>query len=47
MPTLIRLVVFCLVMIGLVYASAYGVVLFLDPPSSEVVHTVPSDKFAN
>ena len=46
MPTLIRLAIFCLVMAGLVYAAAFGVVWFLDPPANEVVHTVPRDRFA-
>lgn len=47
MPTLIRMVFFCLVLVGLVYASAYAIVWFIDPPANEVVNSVPRDKFAN
>lgn len=46
MPTIVRFLIFCVVMVGLVYAGAFAIVVFLEPPSSEVVHAVPRDKFA-
>lgn len=46
MPTIVRFLIFCVVMVGLFYAGAFAVVTFFEPPSSEVVHKVPRDRFA-
>jgi len=46
MPTIVRFLVFCVVMVGLVYAGAFAIVTFFEPPSAEVVHSVPRDRFA-
>lgn len=46
MPTLVRFLLFCAFMVGLFYAGAFAIVTFFEPPATEVVHPVPSDRFA-
>lgn len=46
MPTIVRFLLFCVFMVGLVYAGAFAIVTFFEPPSTEVVHPVSSDRFA-
>jgi len=46
MPTLIRLIVYIAVLTGLVYAGAFAIVTYLEPPKGEIVTRVPNDRFA-
>ncbi len=46
MPTLIRLIVFCLFLVGLLYGGSFLIVWLIDPPTAEVVHSVPKDKLS-
>jgi hypothetical protein len=46
MPTLVRFLLFCVFMVIFVYAGAFAIVTFFEPPSTEVVHSVSSDRFA-
>ncbi len=46
MPTIVRLIVFCVIMVGLVYAGSFLIVWLIEPPTGEVVHAVPKDKLA-
>ena len=42
MPTLIRIVVFLLVLVGLAYGAMFGLVAMVTPPDKEVTLRIPA-----
>lgn len=42
MPTLIRIVVFLLVLVGLAYGAMFGLVAMVNPPDKEVTLRIPA-----
>lgn len=44
MPSLIRFVVFCAVVAGLVYGGMFALVYYVKPTEREVTVRVPTDK---
>lgn len=44
MPTLIRLLVFCAVIVGLVYGAMYALAVYVDPTPREITVRVPTEK---
>lgn len=44
MPTLIRFLVFCAVIVGLVYGAMYALAVYVDPTPREITVRVPTEK---
>jgi hypothetical protein len=47
MPSLIRFIVFCAVIAGLVYGSMFALVMYVKPKDREITVRVPTDKLDN
>ncbi len=44
MPSLIRFVVFCAVIVGLVYGAMYALATYVEPTPREVTVKIPTEK---
>jgi hypothetical protein len=44
MPSLIRLVVFCAVIVGLVYGAMYALATYVEPTPRPVTVKIPTEK---
>ncbi len=44
MPSLIRLLVFCAVIVGLVYGAMYALTAYVEPTPREITIRVPAEK---
>jgi len=44
MPTLLRLLVFCAVIAGLIYGGMFALVHYVDPREREITVRVPADR---
>ena len=44
MPSLIRFLVFCGVIAGLVYGSMFALVVYVEPKPKEVLVRIPADR---
>jgi hypothetical protein len=44
MPSLIRLLVFCGVVAGLIYGAMFALVLFVEPKPREITVRVPTER---
>ncbi len=44
MPSLIRLMVFCAVIAGLIYGSMYALTTYVEPKPREITIRIPTDR---
>lgn len=44
MPSLIRFLVFCAVIVGLVYGAMFALTIYVDPKPREISVRVPTEK---
>ncbi len=44
MPSLIRFLVFCAVIVGLVYGAMYALTTYVDPTPREITVKIPTER---
>lgn len=47
MPSLIRFLVFCGVIVGIVYGGMFALAEFVEPQQHEMSHKIPRDQLPN
>ena len=44
MPSLIRFIVFCAILVGIAYGAMFALVTYVEPQPKEVMIKIPSNK---
>lgn len=47
MPSLIRFLVFCGIMVGIAYGGMFALAEFVEPPQREMGYKIPNDQLPN